>query len=181
MHRLHPYFHDDVPIKLDEETYKSLIRDITNNNVPGEIVHNLPHRDWAPLIKHVKYVEREQNIFKFFVPNKYNGWETYVQFSEWDDVVGDITYNPVDSARLLIWSGNLRLHCPCPSYKFWGYQYLLTQKEAAIIPEDRFPTIRNPNLQGVCCKHLRRVMKVLPFQSGKIAAEIKKAREDSFV
>ena len=176
MHHIHPYFNDDEPVRLDEETYKGLIRDITNNNVPGAIVHNLPHRDWAPLIKYVQYREQEQGIFKFFVPNRYNGWFTYIQFVEWNEVIQDINYNANDSARLLLWGGNLRLHCPCPSFCFHGYQYILTQKDAAIIPEERYPRIKNPQLKGVCCKHLNRCTKTLPFHLGTIATEIKKER-----
>lgn len=178
MHHIHSYFHDDIPAQLNEETYKGLIRDVTNNNVPGEIVHNLPHRDWAPLIKYVRYFDRDQGFFKFYVPNKYNGWFTYVQFTDWNEVVRDTSYNVNDSSRLLLWGGNLKLHCPCPSYRYWGYQYILTQKDAAIIPEERYPRIRNPQLKGVCCKHLRRTLKVLPFHLGDIATGIRKDRAD---
>ena len=176
MHHIHPYFHDDEPVRLDEETYKGLIKDVTNNNVPGAIVHNLPHRDWAPLIKYVHYRDHEQGFFKFFVPNPYNGWFTYIQFVEWNENVADVNYNANDVARLLLWGGNLRLHCPCPSYRFHGYQYILTQKESAIIPEERYPRIRNPQLKGVCCKHLRRTLKVLPFHLGTIASAVKDDR-----
>lgn len=163
---------------LDEETYKALIRDVTNNNVPGEIVHNLPHRDWAPLIKYVRYFGHEQGFFKFFVPNKYNGWFTYVQFVDYPDLLADPDLTAPEIARLLLWSGNIRLHCPCPSFKFWGYQYILTQKDSAIIPEERYPHIRNPQLKGVCCKHCRRCLKVLPFHLGTIAKEIKIDRDE---
>lgn len=161
---------------LDEMTYKDLVGDITNNQIPGAIVNNLPHRDWAPLIKFVRYQSQSNGIFKFFVPNHYNGWFTYVQFADWNEQVADVSTNAVETARLLLWSGNLRLHCSCPSFLFHGYEYILTQLDAAIVPEDRFPRITNPELKGVCCKHGRRVIKTLPFHLGDIASEIKKSR-----
>jgi hypothetical protein len=47
----------------------------------------LPHRDYSHLIKYVKYVGYKGNTLKFFVPNKFNGWNTYIQFKEWNDQV----------------------------------------------------------------------------------------------
>ena len=176
MHYVHPYFGDSQPAILNEVTYKELIGDITDNQVPGAIVNNLPHRDWAPLIKFVKYQRRKFDIFQFFVPNSYNGWFTYIQFVEWKDMLVDHEVNAVEASRLLLWGGNLRLHCHCPSYLYHGYKYILTQLDAAIQPEERYPSINNPQLKGVACKHLRRTLKVLPFHLGTIAHEIKKAR-----
>lgn len=176
---IHPYFQDDESADLNEETYKQIVRDITRNNVPGEIVHNLPHRDWAPLIKYVKYHGHDQGTFRFFVPNRYNGWFTYIQFEEWENVICDPDLNAVEAARLLLWAGNIRVHCPCPAYKFWGYQYIMTQKDSAILPEVRYPRIRNPQLKGVVCKHLNRTIKVLPFHLGIIANRIKAERQES--
>jgi hypothetical protein len=56
-------------------------------------------------------------------------------------------------------------------------QYIMTQKDAAIIPEVRYPHIRNPNLKGVVCKHLNRTLKVLPFHLGNLAAAVKEQRK----
>jgi hypothetical protein len=169
----HHYFHDDTPHVLDEMFYKDLMAEINPNN--------LPHRDYAPLIPYVRYVGNKQNIMKFFVPNKYNGWNTYIQFVEWDEQVADNSITAVEASRLLLWGANLRLQCPCPAFKFWGMQYILTQLDAAIIPEIRYPHIRNPNLKGVVCKHLGRSLKVLPFHLGNIASAIKEQRKELHV
>ena len=161
---------------LDEETYKEIIRDITGNSTPGAILHNLPYRDWAPLIKFSRYVDHKGNIFKYFVPNQYNGWNTYLQFMDWDEQLVDPSITPTEMARLLLWAGDIRVHCSCPAYKFWGHQYVATQHEAAIIPENRFPAIRNPQLKGQLCKHLRVSIKTVPFHLGEIAQAIKATR-----
>ena len=162
------YFHDDTPHVLDEEYYKELMQQIDPNW--------LPHKDYSKLIPFVRFVGIKQNIIKFFVPNKYNGWNTYIQFPEWGEQVTDMDLTAPEAARLLLWAGNVRVHCPCPAYKFWGMQYIMTQKKAAIIPEVRYPHIRNPHLKGVVCKHLNRTLKVLPFHLGNMASAIKEQR-----
>lgn len=171
------YFNDDVPVRLDELHYKDLMLDIIPNNTAGATNAKLPFRDWAPLIPYVKYQTTRGNTMKFFVPNKYNGWETYIQFDEWMDQVNDPSVNANEAARLLLWGGNVKLHCGCPSFTYWGFNYILDQMDASIYHEDRYPSIRNPRLRGVACKHLIRTLKVLPFHLADIATVIKAQRE----
>jgi hypothetical protein len=166
----HGYFCDDnCSHVLDEEYYKDIMKKVDPNW--------LPHKDYSPLIPYVRYVGTKGNIMKFFVPNKYNGWNTYIQFVEWHEQVDDMDLTAPEAARLLLWAGNIRVHCPCPAYKFWGMQYIMTKKKAAIIPEVRYPHIRNPNLKGVVCKHLNRTLKVLPFHLGSMASAVKEQRK----
>lgn len=164
------YFNDSHPAILDEEYYKQLMA----TYVPGW----LPYNDYSPLIPYVKYDGHKGNTFRYFVPNRFNGWNTYIRFVEFSDVVNDREYNAAESSRLLLWGGNLQLHCGCPAYLFYGMNYILTTKDAAIVPEKRFPSIRNPQLKGGMCKHLIRSMKVLPFHLGDIARAVKEAREE---
>jgi hypothetical protein len=174
----HPYFQDSHPVILDEMYYADLMHSIEPRD--------LPHRDYLPLIKYVKYVGTEHNIMKFYVPSptpeKYqnfsglNLWTTYIQFMEWDDMIKDTSVNAVEAARLILWGANLRIHCPCPAYKFWGMQYIDTQLGIAMVPEPRFPGIRNPGLKGIACKHLRKTLKILAFHLGDMASVIKQQR-----
>ncbi len=168
---------EEIPQRLDELHYRDLMAEIVPNNAAGIKHGKLPFRDWAPLIKQVNYVTTRGNTMKFFVPNKYNGWETYIQWNEWDEQLADTSINANEAARLLLWSGNVKLHCHCPSFTFWGFNYILDQMDAAIIHEDRYPHIRNPHLKGVACKHLLRTLKVLPFHLGTMASVIKLQRE----
>jgi hypothetical protein len=167
---LQQYLHDDVPHVLDEEYYKDIMQAVDPNW--------LPHNDYSKLIPYVRYVGTKKNTMKYFVPNKYNGWNTYIQFPEWDDQMLDPSLTVNDAAKLLLWAGNVRVHCPCPAFKYWGMQYIMTQKDAAIVPEDRYPHIRNPNLKGVVCKHLNRTLKVLPFHLGDMASAMKEQRAE---
>jgi hypothetical protein len=179
MHQVHPYFHDEHPaMELDEMAYADLLHAIDPRD--------LPHRDYAPLIRYCKYVGTDNNIMKFYVPTptpqKYqnfsglNLWTTFILWEDWPQMVADRSVNAVEAARLILWGSGIKVHCPCPSYKFYGYQYIDTQLGIAIIPEPRYPDVKNPDLRGVMCKHLRRVMKILNFHLGDMASEIKKQR-----
>lgn len=175
-HAFCKYFEDRSPVRLDELHYRDLMGDIVPNNTPGQKTTKLPFRDWAPLIPSVKYVTTRGNTMKFFVPNKYNGWETYIQFPQWFEQVNDESLTAPEAARLLLWSGDVKLHCHCPSFTFWGFNYILDQMDASIYHEDRYPNIRNPNLKGIACKHLIRTLKVLPFHLADMAGVIKAQR-----
>lgn len=167
----HPYFEDSQPVKLDEFTYKDMLHVIDPRD--------LPHRDYAPLIPYVKYISTADNTMKFFVPSPVtiNAWNFYIQFVEWDAQVMDTALPAPEAARLLLWGGNLRVHCGCPSFLYYGYAYILTQLDAAMKAEVRFPKIRNPQLKGLLCKHGRRAIKVLPFHLADMAKAIKQQRE----
>ena len=164
-HDVGTYFADSHPVMLNEVTYKDILHVIDPRD--------LPHRDYAPLIPYVRYVTMNGNTMKFFVPNGHNGWNTYIRFPAWMEQVRDVTLSPNEAARLVLWADDIQLHCPCPSFKFHGYQYILSQLDAAIHDETRFPHIRNPQLKGCACKHLRRTIKVLPFQLGYMAQAMK--------
>lgn len=164
--------HDAVVenITLDEMYYKDMMHKI----VPGW----LPHRDYSHLIKSVNFkgFVGSGDTMRFFVPNRWNGWFTYIKFDEWDEVLHDESLKATEAARLLFWGANMRLHCDCPAYIFWGSQYILTQTDSAIVPETRFPHVRNPMLKGITCKHLTKTLKVLGFHIGDIARAIKNGR-----
>lgn len=49
---------------------------------------------------------------------------------------------------------NIHVHCTCPSFLYWGYQWIGTQLDYSLKAENREPNIRNPKQEGSCCKHL---------------------------
>jgi hypothetical protein len=125
----------------------------------------------------IKYIGFQGDTMQFRVNSsefeKNDTWYmSEVKFDEWEDVGQDTDLTPIEKARLLLWVGNIRINCTDPSFLYWGYQYILTQFNSAIYPEDRPPVVRNPGLKGIVCKHLNRILKVLPFYSGDIAKEI---------
>lgn len=157
--------------RLDELTYQDLKHALDPRD--------LPYRDYAPLIKYVRYVGTQENIMSFFVPSptRINMWTTFIQFVEWDEQIRDMTLSPVEAARLLLWGGNLRVHCPCPAFTFWGHAYVCTELGIAIYPETRYPHIRNPELKGFACKHIRKSILTLAWHLGDMAAAIKQQRQ----
>ena len=165
------YWDDEHPPVLDEVNYKEILHHIDPRD--------LPHRDYAPLIPFVRYVATKQNTMKFFVPNRFNGWNVYIRFPQWKSQVNDLSLTAPDAAKLVLWADDIQIHCGCPSFKFYGYQYILSQLNAAIIPETRFPHIKNPLLKGIACKHCRRTIKVLPFHLADMASSIKSQRSVS--
>jgi hypothetical protein len=112
--------------------------------------------------------------FTVLTPSHAYEWANYVRFVQWNEIGGDKSLDANERARLLLWVGDIQIHCECPSFLFYGYCYILTQLDAAIIPEYRPPNIRNRELKGVTCKHGNRVLKSLAFHLGDIAKEIKK-------
>jgi hypothetical protein len=166
-HHNHKHFEPDL-----EEMYLQTLR-----NRIG--VAGLPHRDYAPLIRMVRYMGMETpDTMRFFVPNRYNGWMNYIQLIEMPEQVRDESINAVEAARLLIWGANCRIHCTCPAYRYWGMQYIDTKLDIAIVPEERMPSIRNPHLKGIVCKHLKRTLAVVGFHNGDLAAEVKRQRQE---
>lgn len=154
---------------LDEMYYSEMLRRAK--------IKILPTKDYTPLLKAVVFQGVvNTNTMSFLVNNNYNGWMNYIQFPEWQEQVEDLSMTPMEAARILLAGSNCRIGCGCPSYLFHGYQYIETQLDAAIIPEDRFPSIRNPHLLGFCCKHLRKSLTVMAFHLTDMASAIKKQR-----
>ena len=120
----------------------------------------------------------EDNIMKFLInSSKFDEnrirYQCSVMFDQWDEIGQDPDFNFPERARMLLWVGDLRLHCTCPSFLYWGYQYILTVLDSSIYPEVRAPKVRNPGERGIVCKHLNRILRVLPFYSGEMAKELK--------
>jgi hypothetical protein len=95
-----------------------------------------------------------------------------VKFDQWDEVGQDAELNNNEKARMLLWTSNIRIHCSDPSWLYY-YQWVATQYDAAVYPEERRPVKMNAGETGICCKHLNRVLRVLPFHSGNIAKAMK--------
>jgi len=47
----------------------------------------------------------------------------------------------------------------CPAFLYWGYLYIDTQLDVQLVDENRYPGIRNPDLNGIVCKHLAAVLR----------------------
>lgn len=82
-------------------------------------------------------------------------------------------------AQRNIANGKVRFECDCGRYQYW-YRYLNSIAGTNLgRQEEGYPKIRNPNLHGIACKHILRVMHWLSgVQGGRyIFTEIQKERK----
>lgn len=155
---------------LTEATYKE-IADLIDGSflaqkVRADQLNGIFYRgfDENTMVFEVNSSEHEENRIRY---------RNLIEFDEWEQIGQDNDFNAAEKARMLLWVGNIKLHCTCPSFLYWGYQYMLNVLDSAIYPEQRPPQERNPNERGIVCKHLNRVLRVLPFYSGSIAKELR--------
>lgn len=65
----------------------------------------------------------------------------------------NLTSNKLKSLKSAL-SGDIKLSCTCPAFLFQGYKYITWKAKSGIEPENRAPDIRNPNREGMTCKHI---------------------------
>jgi len=93
---------------------------------------------------------------------------------DFDTAMGMTDVRPIDRVKLAV-EGDIAISCNDPSFKYWGFQYILTSLDAnASEPENRFPRVRNPRLRGVTCKHLDLCLEVLPFLTSEITNDLRR-------
>jgi hypothetical protein len=90
--------------------------------------------------------------------------------------------SPAKASELtrFIVNGPLKFDCDCGRHTYW-YRYVATVgRYNAGRDETGFPKIKNPNLVGVACKHVLRVMQVLSSPSIRLVVEkmLDKARNE---
>lgn len=51
---------------------------------------------------------------------------------------------------------DMRVRCSCPAFLYWGSEYIATQLDYILegYEENRFPSIRDPELKNTACKHV---------------------------
>ena len=76
----------------------------------------------------------------------------------------------------LITHGDISVHCNCPSWKYWGWQYVGTKHGFAIQPETRKPVKNNPGQKGAVCKHIYTAIKSQPFYTNSMVADLRKMK-----
>lgn len=89
-----------------------------------------------------------------------------VEFLNFNDLVTQPRKVGLKLSREQLAKGAVKFDCDCGRHTFW-FRYLATiGKYAHGRQENGFPKIRNPNLQGVACKHVLRVMQFITSPLG---------------
>lgn len=103
----------------------------------------------------------------------------HVEFLDFQAAVGA---SPNDARKIgkLVANGRLTFDCDCGRHTFW-YRYIATiGKYNFGRAETGFPKVRNPELKGVACKHVLRVMHVIQRDvtvHSRLASQVLAARE----
>lgn len=98
-----------------------------------------------------------------------------VRLEDWEHEVRAGQGNAYLPAAANATRGRVSFDCDCGRHQYW-YRYLATIGGFALDPKEyAFPKIRNPKLQGCCCKHVIKTLAVMqaPFVQSRIALEMK--------
>lgn len=107
--------------------------------------------------------KREGNVFYFLTnagPNsKAQNHKVVVQLLNYPDLLlGTTKAPPIKRVSDILKDGKIKFDCDCGRHRYW-YRYIATVGKYNFgIDENRYPSTRNPDLTGLGCKHVLRVM-----------------------
>ena len=87
-----------------------------------------------------------------------------------ENILAAKSFRDVES---LIKNSDLKVHCNCPAFQYWGFKYIAWKKGYGLQKETRRPMVKNPHQQGFVCKHLYLVLSLYPFWSKALAKKFK--------
>ena len=91
-------------------------------------------------------------------------------------VISRMKESDEDKLKVAINTGDIYVHCSCPDFVYGGFAYLAWNGGYGIEEELRFPSIRNFQLHGSVCKHLKYLLKNIDLYIPKIATNLKNMR-----
>lgn len=117
------------------------------------------------------------DVFRFTVSasglhnrNKYGISENFKETKHFVDIQWAIP-EEVEDVDAILYLAPIKFQCSCGRFTYW-YRYIATKGGFALgSQENRYPEVRNKNLDGVLCKHLIKVMTYLPKSSFKTLFE----------
>ncbi|MCV6589097.1 MAG: hypothetical protein OIF57_08720 [Marinobacterium sp.] len=108
--------------------------------------------------------------------NNFDGnYNVRIKFNDWSDaMVSGRTWK--GAAQMLV-RGRVSIDCTCGRHQYW-FRYLAGVGGFAVAPpvEKDFPKIRNPSLEGACCKHVLKALQSLssPTIQNLLAGELER-------
>lgn len=131
-------------------------------------------------IRYSRLYQVRGNMLKFQVPasgeNGYDGsYQVRVRLEGWNAML--VSGKKWKSAAKGAANGRVSIDCQCGRHQFW-YRYLAGVGGYAVTPpqEKDFPKLRNPSLDGACCKHVVKTLQTLqsPTVQGVLADEMER-------
>lgn len=106
--------------------------------------------------------------------HKETSYQVRIRLENWMEELTQ-TQRSWPSAIKRVLQGGLSIDCQCGRYQFW-YRYVATAGNYAIAPYEKdFPKVRNPKLNGCCCKHQLKTLAAL--KSPTVQAQLAKQME----
>lgn len=142
-------------------------------------VRNVNNKGGVRLVK----VEKEKWVFKVHSGTKNTVWYDVIMYFDilpsmiikyskdkmlWVKDGSRVDHNKL--AKKIFFETDLKMSCSDPSFLYYGFDYILTQRDAKYgDPENRSPDIKNPKQYGAVCKHIQALLNVLPAYLGSFA------------
>lgn len=152
------------------------IDELTRSDVLGIVDDKTKKR--AKLVKGATYVGITKDyVIHLRVPSvTANPPTTYivkVKLLSYPDLEDDEDLTVREKVRLALTDGDVAISCTCPAFKWWGFEFIMTQLRSHEGPDQKiFPKVRNPRLEGSLCKHSLIAVKVVGRNWTKIASDI---------
>lgn len=159
--------------------FRKILREIFATDLLRDA--DIPRRKKAIRIR-VKYRKtktsgRGNAVISFLVnhPRQYGGsgrdHSVHVLLTSLSDLKDD-PMNNYDKVKHATVSGDVKVRCSCEDFTYKGFAYMGTQLDYSLQSEPRFPSIRNPSLDGTVCKHCLSVLRKLNLFYNKIADDM---------
>lgn len=77
-------------------------------------------------------------------------WTQTIEISDatMENIMNNVSFKSVED---LIKYSDLKIHCNCPAFTYWGYKYMAWKRGYGLEKELRRPRVRNPFEQGYVC------------------------------
>ena len=124
----------------------------------------LPQRRESGVVHFITNASRKEGKLKANSPQYYHVNVEFLAFNE-------LVFNPdrvkATTVQNRLSKGKVKFECNCGRFKYW-FRYLNTVAGTVLgRKEGGFPKIRNPNMTGIACKHILRVMHYIKSQQGQ--------------
>lgn len=163
-----------------------ILADKYTKGITARVVINLSHND--DIVRANKEIPLAAPVSRaaglvHFITNAAKGSKdpnhhVNVEFMNFSSVVSDIEKQTTTTIKNRLSEGKIKFECDCGRHKYW-YRYMATIGGYGLgRQESGFPKLRNPNLMGVACKHVLRVMQFILSASGQayLKASVEKDR-----
>nr|DAS88477.1 MAG TPA: hypothetical protein [Bacteriophage sp.] len=108
-----------------------------------------------------------------YTPNR--KYQQKIKLNDIKDINALKDFKKSEITRLLL-NGDLSVYCSCEDFLYKGYKYMAWNMGYGLDKENRFPKIKNPNLEGTICKHLIAVLSVMTFNNNRITTDLFKSK-----